>query len=691
MLLSYAYLRLIGESYALATIGLVSFAAAAQFAPAIIGGIYWKGGSRSGALAGLGAGFAVWVYTLLLPSIMRSGWLPADMLTNGPFGLTFLHPNALFGLEGLDAAAHCMVFSMIANIGCYVWVSLRSQQSVLEKEQATAFVDILQPSAIGQNLSDAHFGKIGELRDMTLRFGDNTRIDSLFEHYAATSGGLLDPTAAADATLVHKVELLLAGVIGTASARVVMADHLQQWEQETKSIRELIGSVGSEIKARHDVLRAAIENFRQGLVMVDGEQKIVLWNQRYLDMLGIPTELVYLGAPLEGIYRHKALHGDYGPGDIEMQIAQRLDRIRQTKVHHFDHMLPNGTILEITSNTLPNGGLVTTYTDVTEQRTNQIQLVQSEKMAALGLMLAGVTHEINTPIAAIKSSGSSIADALSHALESLSTLFQTLDAASMQLFLDLVNCANAPKTVLSTRETRAITSDATRQLEEAGIAEARHKAGILVKLNAQSVLTEFLPLLRHPECEKILDTAGSMAEIFNSISNINIAVGRVAKIILALKSFSRVNRSTEMIETSLQDSLETVLTIYNYQIKQATEVVRQYEDIPPLRCFPDELNQVWTNLIHNALQAMENKGTLSIGIRRVGDEAVVSIGDSGCGIPEEIRGKIFDVFFTTKPAGVGSGLGLDIVKKIIDKHKGRIEVQSEVGVGTTFTVYLPYH
>ena len=119
-------------------------------------------------------------------------------------------------------------------------------------------------------------------------------------------------------------------------------------------------------------------------------------------------------------------------------------------------------------------------------------------------------------------------------------------------------------------------------------------------------------------------------------------------------------------------------------------IERNYEDIAPIACLAYELNQVWTNLIHNALQAMNHEGTLTIGIRKEGNEAVVSVGDSGCGIPEEIRNKIFDVFFTTKPAGVGSGLGLDIVKKIIEKHSGRIDLQSAVGVGTTFSVYLPY-
>jgi two-component system, NtrC family, sensor kinase len=111
--------------------------------------------------------------------------------------------------------------------------------------------------------------------------------------------------------------------------------------------------------------------------------------------------------------------------------------------------------------------------------------------------------------------------------------------------------------------------------------------------------------------------------------------------------------------------------------------------VPPVTCLPDELNQVWTNLVHNALQAMDHKGTLTLGLRREGDEVAVSVGDSGCGIPEEIRARIFEPFFTTKPAGEGTGLGLDIVRKIVEKHRGRIEVESEVGRGSTFTVRLP--
>ena len=139
----------------------------------------------------------------------------------------------------------------------------------------------------------------------------------------------------------------------------------------------------------------------------------------------------------------------------------------------------------------------------------------------------------------------------------------------------------------------------------------------------------------------------------------------------------------------MQEGLETVLTLYNNQIKQSVELIKEYADLPPIRCYPDELNQVWTNILHNALQAMDYKGTLIVTISQQDNNAVVAITDSGQGIPSEIKEQIFTPFFTTKAAGEGSGLGLDIVKKIIDKHDGKIEVDSQVEKGTTFSVWLP--
>jgi len=142
LLLGYFYFRVAGEAYALVSIGLISFAAVAQFAPAVIGGLYWKGGTRLGALAGLSAGFGVWLYTLLLPAFAKSGWLGISFLENGPFGIEILKPAQLFGLAGLDQITHAMIWSMVANIGAYVLVSLVGRQSPVEQSQATLFVDV---------------------------------------------------------------------------------------------------------------------------------------------------------------------------------------------------------------------------------------------------------------------------------------------------------------------------------------------------------------------------------------------------------------------------------------------------------------------------------------------------------------------------------------------------------------------
>ena len=220
MLLGYAYYRLAGEAYALVSIGLISFAAVAQFGPALLGGIYWKGGTRSGALAGLGAGFLLWAYTLMLPAFARSGWLPMEILEQGPFGIALLRPGALFGLGGLDEISHAMLWSMLANVGVYVGVSILSDQSALEQTQAARFVDVFRDER-GAGPAWRASGSLPDLHALMVRFlgPDNAR--KVFLAHAAEHGE--DWPKAIDAELAHRCEAQLAGVIGAASARVMMA------------------------------------------------------------------------------------------------------------------------------------------------------------------------------------------------------------------------------------------------------------------------------------------------------------------------------------------------------------------------------------------------------------------------------------------------------------------------------------
>jgi Na+/proline symporter/nitrogen-specific signal transduction histidine kinase len=253
LLLGYLYFKLAGEAYALVSIGLISFAAVAQFAPVVLGGIFWKGGTRKGALCGLSAGFAVWCYTLLLPALARSGWIPAGVLEDGPFGIQLLKPLQLFGLAGLDQITHAMIWSMVANIGAYVGVSLLASASADEHRQASLFVDVFKQ---GGESGGARFWRgsasVPELYSLLVRFMGAASAEEAFRDYAAAKrlrwpgDGLV-----ADAALVHYVEVQLGGAIGSASARVMVASVVKEEALTVDEVREILDEASQVVVYSH--------------------------------------------------------------------------------------------------------------------------------------------------------------------------------------------------------------------------------------------------------------------------------------------------------------------------------------------------------------------------------------------------------------------------------------------------------
>ncbi|WP_396600851.1 ATP-binding protein [Algibacter sp. R77976] len=318
----------------------------------------------------------------------------------------------------------------------------------------------------------------------------------------------------------------------------------------------------------------------------------------------------------------------------------------------------------------------------------QEKLVNSEKLAALGQLVAGVAHEINTPIGAIRSSIGNIKGALLYVLNEYPKFIIHLPENQKLVFTKLVKESLSQKQMLTSKEEREQKRMILSTLEKNQIDNAYFYADSFVDMMIFDNIESYLDIVKAEDSEAIFNIAYKITGLQRSIDNIDFAADRASKVVFALKNSSRINNYDEQTLTDITEGIENVLILYNNQIKQGIEVYRTYEKIPKILCYSDELNQVWTNILHNAIYAMDLQGKLDIKLYTDNTYVIVSITDYGKGIPPNEIDKIFDPYFTTKPTGEGTGIGLFISKDIVEKHNGKILVESKPGK-TTFSVYLP--
>jgi signal transduction histidine kinase len=318
------------------------------------------------------------------------------------------------------------------------------------------------------------------------------------------------------------------------------------------------------------------------------------------------------------------------------------------------------------------------------------QLIHSEKMAALGQLVAGIAHEINTPMGAIRSSAENLAGFFEEDLVNLPNFFQSFSEEERDYIGQFIHHYSRNQRAYSTREKRQFKRNLKKELENLQVEKADILADTLIDLGIhdRASLEPFLPLVTGASADRVIDVAYRLTSLQSSVRTIKIAAEKATKIVFALRNYSHYETNETAIRSNLIEGIETVLTLYHNQLKRGVEVIKNYRANPTITGYPDRLNQVWTNLISNALHAMGERGTLTITVEEIDTVARVEIVDSGRGIPEEIRSRIFDPFFTTKPIGEGTGMGLGIVRNIIEKHRGSIALDSIPG-RTVFTVSLP--
>ena len=601
-LLAFAYHRSTTAPASLASIGMLAFAAVAQFAPAILTGLYWRGATREGVFSGLAVGFAVWIYVLLLPN----------------FGA-----GVTTGLPLLAGAS----IAFAANVLTLLLVSRLRGVSLRERMTATAY---LRGALTAPGRADAGGARVGDLLAVTERILGPEPAERALREYCAEAGRPIPrATEPADRGLLQAMERVLAGAIGASSARLMFTHALGGRGIAAEEVAELLDETSQELRFSRQLLQATMENVSQGIAVADAEARIVAWNRRYVEMFNYPDELVYVGRPVADIIRWNAERGEFGDTDPEEQIRKRLAHMRAGTAYVIQRARRNGRVYEIRGQPMPDGGYVTTYTDITEfKRTEQALL---ETKLTLEQRVSERTRELETALDAQRA-------AKRLAEEANATKTRFVAAASH----DLLQPLNAARLFASALEER---SPDPAVLEIAGRIDSSMRA-------AEEVLDDMLDMAR-------LESGAMRTEIID---------------FSLAETFADLER--QFAPLAARRGLRLRVTRPQCHVRSDRVLLRR----------------ILQNLISNALRYTRAGGVL-VGCQRRGAFVELCVWDTGPGIPEALQRAIFEEFRRLdgfSPWGErGLGLGLSICDRIARLLDHELSLRSRPGRGSVFKVRVP--
>ena len=358
LFIAFLYYRESTNNARLASIGLMSFAAIAQFAPSFVGGLVWRGANARGAALGMSAGIIVWAYTLLFPSLAAPG---TDILVNGLFGLESLKPQALFGTVA-EPLNHGVMWSLSINTLFFVLGSLSRASVPLERIQASIFVP--RDANPMPNLRRFRTAvTVNDLKDTISRYLGVERTERSFQSFELVDGGQLNGGEPASMAVIRFSEQLLASAVGSSSARLILSLLFHRNDTTSKDAFRLLDDATEALQHNRDLLQIALDQMEQGITVFDKDFRLTCWNRQYRALFDLPDEMGQVGVSLDRILRFLAERGDI-PSDTRVATLNRFPSFGEPWQIE---LKTSGRIIELRSNPMPDGGVVATYTDITSR------------------------------------------------------------------------------------------------------------------------------------------------------------------------------------------------------------------------------------------------------------------------------------------------------------------------------------
>lgn len=638
MLLGFLFFNFFNDINQLSVFGLLAFSAVAQFAPALIGGLYWRGASRQGVYVGLIVGFVMWSYTLLFPTLLRS--LPEHyqnfaqhILLFGPFDIHGLRPEALLGFESFAPLTHGVLWSLGLNLVLYIWISRLYRPSVAEQIQAESFFYYeskpLPSAQSAADLTDLHQNaarlKVGDLLALAKRITGERPTTQAFQQFSEQNHVLLNENHVANGMWWRFTEQYLAGIIGAASARTLLTTAMINNGLALGQVANILDQASQWQRFNQNLLMTMIDHMTQGVSVVDKNMCLVAWNNQYLKLFDYPKDLVYVGCPIADLIRYNAERGECGPGSVEEHVRKRIHWMKVGSAHEFERIRKDGLVIQMRGNPIKGGGFVTTFADITAFRTNEAVLEER-------------VHDRTQQLA----------DALTE----------------QQLALEQADKANQSKS----RFLAAASHD---------LLQPMHAARLFSTALEQSIhSTEDQQTLQ--QLDRALYGAESMLSALLDIARLEGGTIQPKRQAYALHD----------LLNDLELQFKSIAAQRNIQLK--VHDTKFWVDTDP-----QWMRRIIQNFVSNALRYTA-QGRVVVGVLRSAqrpNHIRIGVWDTGPGINEQQRVKLFQEFERcghTSPWGEqGLGLGLAIVQRMTHLLDFPVHVHSELGKGSCFMIEVP--